>query len=100
MTFLRFIVGFFLVLILLYFLMENAHIYTQFSFFGTRYDMVPVWSIIFVSFVLGFAAASLVAFVEIIRAKYIIHKKERMIKRLEEEMDDLRQFVMEEEEEK
>ncbi len=40
------------------------------------------------------------AFVEIIRAKYIIHRKDRMIKRLEEEMDDLRQFVMEEEDEK
>ncbi len=99
MTFLRFITGFSLALILIYFLMENSHFYTRFAFFGTVYENVPVWSIIFVAFIIGFAAASLIALVEIGRAKYLLMKKDRIIKSLEKEMDDLRQFVMEEEEE-
>ncbi len=98
MTFLRFILGFALALMLIYFLMENAHVRMAFSIFGTKYEDVPLWVVIFFSFVLGFASASLIALLEVGRIRFYLFRAERRIKDMEKELDELRRFVLEEEE--
>ncbi len=82
---------------LFYFLLENSEIRLNFHIFGSVYENVPLWVIIFVSFIFGFAFASIIGLIEIIRAKIQLNSKERKIKNLENELDELRKFLMEEE---
>jgi uncharacterized membrane protein YciS (DUF1049 family) len=80
-----------------YFLLENSEYRLTFHIFGSIYENVPLWVIIFVSFIFGFAFASIIALIEITRAKIQLNSKEKKIKNLENELDELRKFLMEEE---
>lgn len=97
MTFLRFVVVLFLSFLLLFFLLENTQNRVNFHIFGDIYEDVPLWVIIFISFIFGFAFSSVLGLIEIIRSKIQLNQKERKIKYLENELDELRKFLMEEE---
>ncbi|MEO0202259.1 MAG: LapA family protein [candidate division WOR-3 bacterium] len=97
MTFLRFILLLFLSFMIFYFLLENSETKVIFHIFGSVYENVPLWIVIFVSFIFGFAFASIIALIEITRAKFQLNSKEKKIRNLEDELDELRKFLMEEE---
>jgi uncharacterized integral membrane protein len=98
MTFLRFIIGLVLALFFSFFLIENSQIRVEFHIFGENYENVPLWIVIFISIIFGFSIASLIGLIEIIRAKLQLNSKERKIRNLEDELDKLREFILEEEE--
>ncbi|MEO0224949.1 MAG: lipopolysaccharide assembly protein LapA domain-containing protein [candidate division WOR-3 bacterium] len=97
MTFLRFVIVLILSSMLFYFLLENSEIRINFRIFGSAYESVPLWVIILISFIFGFASSSVIGLIEITRAKIQLNNKERKIKHLENELDELRKFLIEEE---
>ncbi|MCS7245757.1 MAG: LapA family protein [candidate division WOR-3 bacterium] len=97
MTFLRFIVILFLSFLLFFFLLENTQNRVSFHIFGDIYEDVPLWIVIFISFIFGFAFSSILGLIEIVRSKMQLNQKEKKIRHLENELDELRKFLMEEE---
>mgnify|MGYP003872573353 FL=1 len=82
---------------LFYFLLENSETKINFHIFGSAYENVPLWIVILISFIFGFTFSSIIGLIEITRAKIQLNNKERKIKHLENELDELRKFLMEEE---